>query len=300
MKTLLTQLLLAATLLASGLALAATPADGRILHITNPPQTYGVHIGDTLQRTVQIELAPGYELSPSSLPVKGTRNDGIELVEVTVDQPQGDDTRYAVKLRYQVFAQAAAPVSKALPATKLAATGNGKTLTIAVPAWRFWFAPLVTMDNFKTARTSLQPSLGPVLVATEPQRLGLAIYAALAVIGLVGLIYVNADRRWLPFMGGPFARAHRRIKRLRHKPAQQKQALFHLHQAFNQTFGASVFAADIEHFIERHPRFVGLRTQITAFFERSNRALFAGDEQGMSAAELLALSRSLRDSERRV
>ena len=171
---------------------------------------------------------------------------------------------------------------------------------LAVPAWRFWFAPLVTMDNFKTARTSLQPSLGPVLVETEPQRLGLAIYAALAVIGLVGLIYVNADRRWLPFMGGPFARAHRRIKRLRHKPAQQKQALFHLHQAFNQTFGASVFAADIEHFIERHPRFVGLRTQITAFFERSNRALFAGDEQGMSAAELLALSRSLRDSERRV
>ena len=47
MKTLLTQLLLAATLLASGLALAATPADGRILHITNPPQTYGVHIGDS-------------------------------------------------------------------------------------------------------------------------------------------------------------------------------------------------------------------------------------------------------------
>ena len=97
MKTLLTQLLLAATLLASGLALAATPADGRILHITNPPQTYGVHIGDTLQRTVQIELAPGYELSPSSLPVKGTRNDGIELVEVevAVDQPQGDDTGYS-------------------------------------------------------------------------------------------------------------------------------------------------------------------------------------------------------------
>ena len=99
---------------------------------------------------------------------------------------------------------------------------------------------------------------------------------------------------------GQHCHRHRRIKRLRHKPAQQKQALFHLHQAFNQTFGASVFAADIEHFIERHPRFVGLRTQITAFFERSNRALFAGDEQGMSAAELLALSRSLRDSERRV
>ena len=37
-----------------------------------------------------------------------------------------------------------------------------------------------------------------------------------------------------------------------------------------------------------------------AFFERSNRALFAGDEQGMSPAELLALSRNLRDSERGV
>jgi mxaA protein len=299
MNKLITLLLPAAALLASGFALAA-PAEGRILRIDNPPQPYSVQIGDLLQRTVQIEFAPGYALSPSSLPVKGTRNDGIELVEVTVDQPQGDDTRYAVKLRYQVFAQASAPASKALPATKLAATGDGKMLTLAVPAWRFWFAPLVAMDNFKTARTSLQPSLGPVLVETESQRLGLAIYAALAVIGLIGLVYINADRRWLPFMGGPFARAHRRIKRLRHKPAQQKQALFHLHQAFNQTFGASVFIADIERFIERHPRFAGLKTQIAAFFERSNRALFAGDEQGMSAAELLALSRSLRDSERGV
>ena len=299
MNKLLTTLLPATALLASGLALAA-PADGRILQIDNPPQTYGVEIGDILQRTVRIELPAGYALSPSSLPVKGTRNDGIELVDVAVDQPQGDETRYTVKLRYQVFAQAAAPASKALPTAKLAATGDGKTLTLAVPAWRFWFAPLVAVDNFKTARTSLQPSLGPVLVETQPQRLGLAIYAALAAIGLVGLVYINADRRWLPFMGGPFARAHRRIKRLRHKPAQQKQALFHLHQAFNQTFGASVFTADIERFVERHPRFAGLKAQIAAFFERSNRALFAGDEQGMSAAELLALSRSLRDSERGV
>lgn len=298
MNKLLTTLLSAVAMLASGFVLAAA-ADGRILHIDNPPQPYGVHIGDILQRTVQIELAPGYVLSPSSLPVKGTRSDGMELVDVAVDQP-GDDTRYAVKLRYQVFAQAAAPASMALPATRLAATGDGKTLTLAVPAWRFWFAPLVAVDNFKTARASLQPSLGPVLVASQPQRLGLAIYGTLAVIGLLGLVYVNADRRWLPFMGGPFARAHRRIKRLRHQPAQQKQALFHLHQAFNQTFGASVFAADIERFIERHPRFASLRTQIAAFFERSNRALFAGDAQDMSAPELLALSRSLRDSERGV
>lgn len=299
MNKLLTTLLSAAAMLASGLALAA-PADGRILHIDNPPKPYGVHIGDILQRTVQIELASGYALAPSSLPVKGTRSNGIELVDVAVDKAQGDDTRYAVTLRYQAFAQAQVPAPMALPATKLAATGDGKTLTLTIPAWRFWFAPLVAVDNFKAARTSLQPSLGPVLVETQPQQLGLTIYAALAVIGLLGLVYVNADRRWLPFMGGPFARAHRRIKRLRHKPAQQKQALFHLHQAFNQTFGASVFATDIERFIERHPRFANLKAQIAAFFDRSNRALFAGDEQGMSAPELLALSRSLRDSERGV
>lgn len=298
MNKLMTTLLPAAVMLASGFAMAAP--DGRILRIDNPPQPYGVQIGDILQRTLQIELAPGYALSPSSLPVEGTRSGGMELVDVAVDQAQGMDTRYTVQLRYQVFAQAAAPASLALPATKLAATGDGKTLTLAVPAWRFWFAPLVAVDNFKAAQASLQPSLGPVLVETQPQRLGLAIYAALAAIGLVGLVYVNADRRWLPFMGGPFARAHRRIKRLRRQPAQQKEALFHLHQAFNQTFGASVFAADIERFVARHPRFEALKAQIAAFFERSNRALFAGDEQGMSAAELLALSRSLRDSERGV
>ena len=300
MKTLLTKLLPAMLVLASGLALAAGPADGRILRIVNPAQTYGVHLGDTLQRTLELELAPGFELTQSALPVKGTRNASVELTDLVVDKQPGDKAIYTIKLRYQVFTNSPTPLSMALPAHDFAATGGDKTLTLHVPAWRFWFAPLVAVSDLKTAKASLQPALGPVAIKTAQQRQWLAVFSALFAIGLLGLIYVNADRRWLPFMGGPFARAYRQIKRLRHKPAQQKQALFYLHQAFNQTFGASLFAPDVERFVERNPRFASLKAQIAAFFERSNRALFAGDEQGMSPAELLALSRNLRDSERGV
>lgn len=300
MKTLLTRFLPAALLLASGFATAAVSADGRILRIVNPSQTYGIHIGDILQRTVQIELPPGYELTQSALPVEGTRSAGIELGGLTVDRQEGDKNVYTVTLDYQVFAQAPAPAAMALPAQEFAATGGGQVLTLQVPAWRFWFAPLVAPSDLATAKASVQPALPPVMVATRPQESRFTVFATLFVIGLLGLVYVNADRRWLPFMGGPFARAHRRIKRLKQAPAQRKQALYHLHQAFNQTFGASLFAADVERFIERHPRFASLKTQITGFFESSNRALFAGDEHGMTSAELVAFSRSLRDSERGV
>ena len=102
-------------------------------------------------------------------------------------------------------------------------------------------------------------------------------------------------------MGGPFAQAHRKIKRLPTNSAQQKQALFDLHNAFNQTFGATLFAKNLHQFLAEHPQFSRLTTEIQAFFETSNRALFAShSENETSVKELLALSKRLRNSERGV
>ncbi|HEX5539867.1 MAG TPA: nonribosomal peptide synthetase MxaA, partial [Methylophilaceae bacterium] len=211
----------------------------------------------------------------------------------------GKKTIYTITLSYQVFAYAGSPKVMQLPKQSFAVTGGPKALSLNIPAWGFWYSPLVANVGINDAKANLQPSQLPLLIDLSGHRIKLLVFAGLLVIGLVGLIYVNADRRWLPFMGGPFARAYRKIKRLPQNPAREKQALFYLHEAFNQTFGATLFARNVQQFISSYPAFSRLQADIQAFFEKSNKALFA-DEGGNAAAmnDLLALSKNLRNSER--
>lgn len=113
------------------------------------------------------------------------------------------------------------------------------------------------------------------------------------------MIYVHADRRWLPFMGGPFAQAYRQIRRLPKITASEPQALQQLHQAFDRIHGASVFSADIDTFIAQHPQFAGARDDIAQFFAQSNQRLFAGKTASHGLHDqLLNLARRLRHAER--
>lgn len=302
MKTLTIKTLLLASMLFSGATLAAQAADAKILRLSNPPQASGIQIGDVLQRTVAVELAQPYQISKSTLPAKGTRTDGIELVDVAVNSAEHDNkTVYEISLSYQVFAAASNPKVMQLPKQSFAVTGGQKALSVSIPAWGFWFSPLVGATDIASAKANLQPSQPPLLVDASLHQVKLMVFAGLFLIGLIAIIYINADRRWLPFMGGPFAEAHRKIKRLPLHSAQEKQALFHLHQAFNQTFGANLFEKNLHQFMAEHPKFSRLTADIQAFFEISNRALFAGhaDEQ-TSVKDLLALSKNLRNSERGV
>lgn len=300
MKKHLPSLMTAVGLLLAASGLQAQTVEARIVSIANPVRSNGIHIGDVLQRTVTLDVAPPYQISKQAFPTKGANQNGLELVDFKVETTSsGHDTRYRLEYRYQVFAHAKVPTVMQLPMEKLALTGGPRALTIDVPAWHFWFAPLVDAD-LQTAKANLQPQHKPELVDQEKHRMQLAGFVALLVASLAAIVYCNADRRWLPFMGGPFARAHRRIKRLPGTLGTEKTALAHLHQAFNQTHGSNLFARDIEAFLAAHPAYARMRQEIGAFFRRSNQALFdAAPGDGVAfIGELVVLSKTLRDCER--
>lgn len=282
----------------------AGPDTARILPPSNPASV-GVQLGDVLRRSFQVEVADPYQISRASLPAKGTRRDGMELSDIAITTlSEGKHTRYRVDLVYQVFAHTDTPSVMQLPAEQLALTGGPQALTVNLPPWRFWFAPLANgrVDNAK--RLMLPQQATPRLDSRRHLHAAWG-YAALALLALLGLIYVNADRRWLPFMGGAFAQAHRRLRRLDAQTAAdgagQRQGLLLLHHAFNQVYGANVFAGDVDAFVARHPQFARLHGEIQAFFTRSGHALFGGKVEGAELRDyLLGLSRQLRDCERRV
>ncbi|HSI28931.1 MAG TPA: hypothetical protein VK953_06600 [Methylophilus sp.] len=276
------------------------------LTVTNPTSSNGVHIGDVLSRTVVVDAPTAYTLAENALPKKGSKHDGIELVDVALQTtPQSDHTRYTLQLSYQVFAVSTYPSVMHLPAEKLTFTG-ASAATVEVPGWGFWFSPLVT-GGTATARKNLLPEFKTPLIDSSAEQQHLGLFLTLFIASLAALLYINADGHWLPFMGGAFARAHRQLKRLAKssKPktaVEEKKALVYLHQAFNQHYGANIFARDIEEFVSLRPGFKGMQSEITQFFEASNQSLYdvKPRDSRQVILHLLQLSKQLRDCERGV
>lgn len=279
----------------------------KIVSISNPTQTYGVQIGDKLSRKVVLEVPAPFKIAETAFPKKGGKNNGVELVEVDVatDQ-QKEHTRYTLNLSYQTFANSSKPTVMQLPAEKLSLTGGAKAETLEIPAWNFWFSPIVT-GGIETAMKNIQPEVMPPLVDVSGHKTWLAVFSSVLIASLLALLYLNADGHWLPFMGGAFARAHRQLKRLAKSSVakttkEEKQALVYIHQAFNQHFGANMFARDIEPFVAKRSGFKKMKAEIAQFFDESNQSLYAVEPRDSKKIimNLVQFSKQLRDCERGV
>lgn len=288
-------------MLLTSMALAQN-SDVIILSMSNPVNSNGIRMGDVLNRTFEIEVDSVYQLPKTSLPMKGENRNGIELRDINVQtKKHGDKNVYTIALSYQVFASAAKPVVMVLPDEHLALIGGSKPLSIDIPAWGFWYSPLVA-EGITNAKDNLQPQSKPALIDLKMQLTRLWISLALLVTGLIGLVYVNADKRWLPFMNGAFAQAHRNIKKLKNNQDSSKSAFMHMHQAFNKIYGANLFATDLDEFLIAHPKFLKMSVEIRRFFEKSNISLFASQHvnEAQHLQDLIVLSKRLRDCERGV
>lgn len=279
----------------------------KVVSVTNPAKTYGVEIGDKLSRKIVLQVPAPFKIADTAFPKKGSKHDGVELVyvDVAVDQ-KNELTLYTLSLSYQSFVNSSKPTVMYLPAVKVALTGGAEVAALDIPAWGFWFSPIVYGD-IRVAQKNIQPEFLPPMVDGRMHQSLLIAFASLLILSLIALVYINADAKWLPFMGGAFAKAHRQLKRLANSPAtktiaHEKQALVYVHQAFNQHFGANMFAYDIERFINKHAGFKHKKDEIAHFFDSSNQSLYANEQRSSQKiiADLVLFSKSLRDCERGV
>lgn len=300
MKNLILKLLFAGCLMAFVPMTFAQDAEAKILKLENPAQSLGIHIGDVLTRHVDLELKQPYQISKNAFPIKGLSRNGVELRDVTVDSEQhGDHVIYKIALSYQVFGHTPNPSVMSLPVEEFVMTGGPLGLSIKLPAWHFWFSPLVA-GSLEVAKENLQPQQQTTLIDVRGHQLRLAGFMAMMVIAVVLLVYMNADGKWLPLMGGAFANAHRKLKQLSKNQASGKQALVCMHEAFNQVHGHNLFARDVDGFLAANPGFIQLKDEIVRFFDHSNQWLFEANtgNDATLLSELVTLSRQLRDCER--
>ncbi|MDP3744971.1 MAG: nonribosomal peptide synthetase MxaA [Methylotenera sp.] len=289
-------------LVTTAIAQESTVAMAKILRVTNPSQSNNIQVGDVLTRTIELEVQAPYQLSQQALPMKGANYHGIELTDIQLNtSTTKQSTHYIIDLRYQVFAAEFVPAVLQLPAEKFALTGGSEALTVNLPAWQFWFSPMVP-KVINNAKENMYPQFKPTLIDLAAHQIRLALWLGLFLVGLIGWVYINADKRWLPFMNGAFAAAHRKLKKLAKNQVGEKQALVYMHQAFNQVHGNNLFVNELDEFLTAHPVFAKYKAEIAAFFERSNQSLFADQHQNSEQliAEFIGLSRDLRNCERGV
>lgn len=304
MKKLMTKLFFSTSLkiLLATASLNVMAADIKIIHIVNPLQSSGIQVGDVLNRSLELSVDASYQLNKTTLPMKGEVRNGIELTAINIQsvrQLQG--RKFYIDLRYQVFAGSDKPVVLELPAENFTFNSGEKVMTAGLPAWHFWFSPLVA-EGLSNAKENMQPQYRASLVNTSAMQIGFWLSFALIGISLLGLIYSNANQRWLPFINGAFAQAQRKLKVLQKQKNTYNEAaaLLAMHHAFNQVYGKNLFAADLHFFLAENPKFNRLTSEIKHFFELSNISLFSSSkpDAGALIKQLLALSKQLRDCER--
>ncbi len=270
------------------------------LRIGNPERDVGYIVGDKLTRTIAIDAAAPYMLAPASLPAKGVNRHGIELRDISLTHAaSGGRTHDALRLTYQVFTSGAHAKKIQLPQERLYLAGEGRRLEVAIPAWSFRVSPLAAYGETRLDE-DMSPYRAPLLLDNALNlRLLWGFLVLIAATG-AALLYFNGERRWLPGMGGPFAKACRKLRRLPDAPASPAAAVMAIHEAFNTTFGANLFEADLDGFSRKHPRFIAIRSDIEEFFRLSNSILFDGSRNpGMGKLPLLRhFCRQCRDCER--
>jgi mxaA protein len=303
MMTLIPKLLLLTALLFQSAFVCADTSPIAISKLTNPQRSTGIQIGDVLKRSMILETATPQNIISKGLPAKGMRNDEVELIGSSIERlKEGSKNQYKIELVYQVFTNATKPKVFALPAQTINISNNEK---LSLPAWHFWFSPLV-QTSIINAKANVQPQVKAPSIEINQYAIGLKVFAGILIFSIIGLIYVNADLQWIPFYKGHFTKAHHQIKRLSKAKASDenriKKALFNLHEALNKTYGSNLFADDINDFISKHSKYKFLDQQLAEFFSLSNQTLFTRQTQydrGL-LLKLLSLSKNLRNCERGV
>lgn len=277
----------------------------------NPTRDAGYVVGDTLERTLVIEIKQPYELVKESLPIVGYEHrwkgkiSGVELVKTShQEDAQKNSTAHTVYLAYQVFTSGRVAKPSALRA-EIIKLRNTKTKVVKqyrLPSFNFRISPLSVFGQV-VLKDEISPFHPPLLLDSSPQIRNMKLLGGLLGLSLLGLLYMLGMHTWLPRMGAPFAKAYRDIRKLQNTEQALKSAVERIHQALNQTAGTTLFSHTTHQLIEHKPQFAPMQAEINTFFSLSNHVFFGASSMNEELVKtnmvwLLSFCRHMRDCER--
>ncbi|MCF6191292.1 MAG: hypothetical protein L3J51_12525 [Cocleimonas sp.] len=247
----------------------------------NEPRNFAYHIGDSLTRSIHIQLRKPYKLKTELLPKRKRMGRWLLVTssEYKVKELEGS-TQYDIELHYQIINIIPELKEVILPrhylvyadSTLNSIDENKKKISrLEIP-----FSKVGVSSITKLGSSNIQPDKKPALLAQSNDKL--LLYGSLLLATLAGL----AMLLWgLPFSKKeePFGEALFSLKKLNRKnwdEARYSKALKIIHQAFNTTAGKTVFIEKTDDFLDEHNQFLPLKTKIEGFFNDSDQHFFKG------------------------
>lgn len=269
---------------------------------TQNPRAYGWQVGDTVSRTVTVDVPEGLVLDEASVPQPGARGRALELRSVTRrDGTMEGGHRHELTLAYQVFLSPREPRTLEMPSFRLRFQGQPRAQELLIEAWPLSVSPLAPVEvSYRNGLGELQPDAPAPHLATAAVRQRLLGYGLLALLLLAYLAHVYIGLPWWTRRHRPFTLAWRQLQGLTPSspPEQRREAYRQVHRALNRTMGEVLFEQDIDRFMAMRPRFAHLRADFATFLQQSRHEFF-GEGQGRADAQwLLDFCRRCRDAER--
>jgi mxaA protein len=283
---------------AADVALSAT-----LLSTHQDPRAFGYFVGDVVTRRIDVQVPAALQLDPESLPRAGRQGQALELRKVEWQRGGAWAAGHAtLTLEYQAFLAPREVRTLEMPPVLLRFTGGPRAQTLRVDAWPVTLAPLMPLEaSPRHGLGELRPDAATPLIDTRAAQWRMAVYAVLAAALLLYLAHVYLALPWLARRARPFGLVWLSLRGLSasSSPDDLRAAMQRLHEALNTTAGRVVFESGVDAFVQAHPRFGPLRSDLLDFFARSRREFF-GDAHGdaVEARWLLSLCQRARDVER--
>ena len=278
---------------AVGAALACACATAVAVE-TVEPRSFGYTVGDVLERRIEVDPQRDGTVDASSLPHPGRHGRWFALRAVLSD-PAG------VVLRYQIVNSPDQPQLENLPSMSFRLHGaDGRVRDADIGPFTVGMAPVALFGPYDSIQAGLmRPDRDPAPIATDARRRRLMVYGV-ALLALIALQFApRLARPWLARRAAPFTRTWRALRRAARRGDDvdaRRRALKRLHQALDESAGATVALDNLDRLLLAQPHLGAARASIASMLEAS-RAAFFGQDEPPPMGQLLALARQLADLE---
>ncbi len=267
------------------------------------PRAFGWHVGDLIERRVEVFVPEGWRLDEGSLPRPGGRGQAIEVRRVERQDRAAEGGRVVrLDIEYQVLLSPASVRTIEIAPHRLKLEGAGRGEEVRIEAAPITVGPLVPADvSPRRGLGEMQPDHAPPLVDERRWRWRLSAWGLLATLIGSGLFALHVGVPWAAARRRPFGQAWRALRGLGAQPsaAEWRAACRRVHMALDHAAGEVLFEAGVARFVAGRPRFEPLGADIARFLALSRREFFGpGGHEAGDAAWLLGLLRRLRDAER--
>ena len=284
------------------------------IKIIEPSQQVGYTVGDKSKRHIEITIKKPYVLIKESLPIPGYerkyKGQDLGIVLDAMDQQLEENntsSRLTLDLTYQIFTNNVVAKPGFLPAEYIRVLNpknpEKKVFKYRIPARQIAISPLSIFGNIKIEE-DMSPLRGVFLIDEAAPINTLKISGGIALLCLLGLLYIYSQYAWLPNARGVFARTHRSMKKIKATPASLQKAMTEMHRALDLVTGKTLFKDNLPNLYAKNPSFENIHSELQEFFKLSNLVFFNSTQKKIEHEEILIwlknFSKHCRDCERKL